>query len=230
MALSSLVGCALDLDEPDAESRGSAPVAPATSELQAVPSSRLCVTEGRVDTAAGQMLKVNVGGMRGVIAGDASRSAEVSFDFHGASAETAPLASGELRRQIGLKLRAKDTCNVVYVMWRAEASPTIRVAVKHNPGMSRHEQCGAGGYLDVAPRRAARAPTLAEGGRHTLHADLVGEELRVVTDGVVVWEGVLPAAAWSFDGPAGVRSDNLDLEFELRVPGGASGPTCPPAP
>ncbi|MEA2752645.1 MAG: hypothetical protein QOI41_6788, partial [Myxococcales bacterium] len=71
-----------------------------------------------------------MGGVRAVIAGDRSRAAELAFVYRGPSVSTAPLANGELRRQIGLKLRAQDTCNVVYVMWHVERSPGAFVSVR----------------------------------------------------------------------------------------------------
>jgi hypothetical protein len=51
-----------------------------------------------------------------------------------------------------------------------------------------------------------------------MKAELEGDSLRVLADGVAVWEGTLPAEALRFDGPVGVRTDNSDFAFELRAP------------
>lgn len=160
-----------------------------------------------------------------MIAGDHSRTAQVAFTYEGPSSVTTPLADGELRRQIGLKLRAKDSCNVVYVMWHIEPTQTVVVSVKHTEGASTHAQCGATGYENVRPEASAAAPAIERGIEHVLRADLDGSALRVTADGLVVWRGHLPPAAQSFDGPAGLRTDNGVFDVELRVPDGRSRST-----
>lgn len=188
--------------------------------LAAVPASRLCVTSGRIDQLDARTLMVDIGGMRAVVAGDSSRTAELGFTYRGPSSSTALLADGELRRQIGIKLNAKDTCNVVYVMWHVEPTPTIAVSVKYNPGMSRDEECGAGGYHNLIATRSMQPAPIHAGEAHTLRAELDGETLTVIADGSLAWQGTLPAELRSFAGPAGIRSDNGTFDFELSVPGG----------
>lgn len=194
--------------------------------LEPVPTSAVCVTSGAAAPAAsGRGLRVDAGGVRAVVAGDHSSAAEVAFVYEGPSAFDAPLANGEMRRQIGLKLRAQDTCNVVYVMWHIEPTPSVAVSVKHNAGASTHLECGAAGYDNLKPEASAPPAPVERGVPHVLRADLEGSELRVTADGNVVWRGHLPAAAFMFDGPAGFRTDNGTFDLELRVPGGraASG-------
>ncbi|MGI8569780.1 MAG: hypothetical protein ACR2KT_12280 [Methylocella sp.] len=53
---------------------------------------------------------------RAVALASGGRSAEIRFRYLGPSAETKPLASGELRRQIGLNSGRRITCNLVYAM------------------------------------------------------------------------------------------------------------------
>ena len=155
--------------------------------LQAVPRSALCFTAGKPGPSASTgPVRVAAGGVRAVVAGDHSRSVEVAFTYEGPSAVAAPLANGELRRQIGLKLRAKDTCNVVYVMWHIEPTQTVAVSVKHNAGESKHAECGATGYDNLQPATWARAPIIERGVPHVLRADLDGNDLRVTADGIVV--------------------------------------------
>lgn len=215
---------------------GGAPTAPpsqpgqpkADAALQAVSRSALCVSAGRVEAPAERRLRVDMGGVRAVVASDRSHAAALAFVYRGPSVSTAPLASGELRRQIGLKLRAQDTCNVVYVMWHVEPSSGVFVSVKHNAGASTHGECGAGGYENLKPRHSSAAPLIEPGAAHVLEAVLDGLDIVVKADGNVVWRGELPASALEFDGPVGLRSDNGTFDFELRVPGGSrAGGTCP---
>jgi hypothetical protein len=148
--------------------------------------------------------------------------AEIDFVYRGPTEADAPLASGELRRQIGLKLRAQNSCNVVYVMWHIEPAQGIVVSVKSNPGQRRHAECGAGGYDFLQPSRTQPVGPIRVGERHVLRAAIIGSDLHVVTDGVTSWQGQLPKAVFTFDGPVGVRSDNGDFDVELRA---AAAPT-----
>lgn len=145
-----------------------------------------------------------------------SNSAELRFRYHGSTAETTALASGEVRRQLGLKLRALDGCNVVYAMWRIAPPQTkLAVSVKRNEGQSRHIECGVRGYADVAAMRSAPIPTPVPGQSYVFAARIEGERMVVSVDTKDVWEGTLPKEAFAFDGPAGVRTDNVDIEFEF---------------
>jgi len=140
---------------------------------------------------------------------------QIDFVYRGLGAHDEPLASGELRRQIGLKLRARDTCNVVYVMWHIEPS---HVSVKSNPGQNQHTQCRDRGYVNVTPTSIpTEIAAIRVGERHTLRAAIVGDELHVVADDVLSWVGRLPPQAFDFDGPVGIRSDNADFDVELRA-------------
>ena len=151
--------------------------------------------------------------------GNAPRdSAEIAFAYRGPTARDAPLASGELRRQIGLKLRAQDTCNVVYVMWHAEPSSGIEVSVKSNPGQTTHEECADRGYAFIKPTWVGSAlPDVRDGSRHVLAASIAGSTLRVSAEGKPVWVGQLPPQAFEFNGPVGIRSDNGVFDVELRA-------------
>ena len=205
-----------------------APEAP--RRLERVTAARLCTDDGRIDVAGAHTLRTASPGMRATVAGDASRVAELVFRYLGPSDGSAPLANGELRRQIGLKLRAKDSCNVVYVMWHVEPTSGIFASVKRNPGAATHEQCGAGGYTNLPNLGATQPRPLRVGEWHRLRAEIDGSVLRVTADGVPAWERPLPPQAFEFDGPAGVRSDNGDFEFELLLPAPAKGPeprSCP---
>jgi hypothetical protein len=224
-------GCAAEEAEERRTDRPPLTLPPsASTDLEPVPPSSLCVTAGRVDEVGDSTVNVPVAAMRGYIEGDRSRSVEIVFRYGGPSRESAPLASGEMRRQIGLKLRAEDACNVVYVMWRLSDAPGVFTSVKVNPGMKTHEECFDHGYVNVRPDAAYPTPRLDDGRWHTLRADLEGDELRVSADGALAWRGRLPAVAFTIDGPAGVRTDNGDFDFELRVPRAARArASCAPA-
>jgi hypothetical protein len=193
--------------------------------LEPVSPSSFCVTSGRV-SATGTSMHVETAGMRGVAAGSAGSRAELAFTYRGPSRSDTPLANGEVRRQIGLKLRAQDTCNVVYVMMHVEPTPRVAVSVKRNAAKHTHAQCLDAGYINLAA--AKPVPAVVRDVPHVLSAEIDGRTLRVLADGAVVWEGVLPEAAFAFDGPSGVRSDNGTFDFELRVPAAVRpGATCP---
>jgi hypothetical protein len=209
-----------------ASSGESAPAAPAsasmittgTPTLLAVEPAKLVVTSGSIDVDGPSHFNVRAPSLRAELGTEPRSAVEVDFVYRGPTKSDAPLASGELRRQIGLKLRASDSCNVVYVMWHIEPSPGIVVSVKRNPGQNRHSQCGDRGYTFLRPTRSKTLDPIAVGERHQLRATIDERNLRVVTDGVESWVGSLPPSAFEFDGPVGLRSDNGEFEVELRAP------------
>lgn len=191
--------------------------------LQAISASNLCVTLGQVEKRGEHQLEVTSPAMRAVVADSRAQIATLHFVYEGPSAADAPLANGELRRQIGLKLRAEDTCNLVYVMWRIEPESQLVVSVKHNPGKHLHSECGAEGYRNVTPRHMGPLPALKPGDEHFLQAVMHEAELKVFVDHQLAWQGDVGAEALSFDGPVGLRTDNGRFAFELAAVG-ASGP------
>ena len=153
--------------------------------------------------------------MRATVTSAPARTVEARLRYLGPTKEVKRLASGELRRQLGFKLRAANTCNVVYVMWHIEPDSRLAVSVKSNPGMTTHVQCDAHGYLNLKPAHQSPVPILRPGEWHRLRARLAGEELDVSLDGHAVWQGSLGAEGMAFDGPVGLRSDNGRFELEL---------------
>jgi hypothetical protein len=185
-----------------------------------LPYTTLTVTEGSI-VPSGQG-SVRVPKMRAIAPGSTGQSARLEFTYRGPTDITEPLASGEIRRQIGLQLRARDACNIVYVMWRIEPKSEIVVQLKSNPGMHTSVQCGAGGYTTVKPSSAAPIQTLIQGSFHSLTAEIYGSQLGVYVDNTLSWIGDLPPEAFAFDGPVGIRSDNASFDFDLYTPGAAS--------
>jgi hypothetical protein len=195
--------------------------------LAQVDLSQVCVESGRIDPGEGGKLSLRTAGVRAVCANTLGAAVDIAFTYRGPSKETAPLASGELRRQIGLKLRAQDTCNLVYVTWHVAPTTGIHVSVKLNPGQKTHAECADRGYRNVLPTSKRDVAPIQVGERHTLAARIDGSTLRVAVDGAPAWEGTLPPEAFTIDGPVGIRSDNGEFDVELRAAPG-KGHACPP--
>ncbi len=177
----------------------------------------LCVTEGTIGETAGDRLSVNVPKMRAYVNTWASQAIELRFTYGGPTQKKVALGSGEMRQQFGLKLRAQDACNLVYAMWRVEPESRLVVSVKRNPRAHTSAACGERGYENVTPRRTSDLPRLRLGESHTLRAEMKKEELQVFVDDREVWAGEVGPDAAMIEGPVGIRSDNAQLEFELKA-------------
>jgi len=182
-----------------------------------VSRANLCVTEGVIEELPGARLSVSVPKMRAYLNALTPQFVEAHFTYLGSTGSEARLGSGELRRQFGLKLRAQDSCNLVYAMWRIEPESKLVVSVKSNPGQHTSAQCGNRGYRNIKPRLSAPVPALRSGETHTLRAEMNGAEMLVFVDNTLVWEGSVGPDALAFDGPVGIRSDNARLQIELRA-------------
>jgi len=188
--------------------------------LERVPITRLAVTRGAVVELPSGKLAIRDAKVRFVAPGT-SNAARVAFTYDGPTHAIVPLESGALREQFGLKLRAQDGCNLLYVMWRLRPVNEIVVSTKNNPGLTTSAQCGARGYTNLAPARREALPIVTAGSTHTLGAAIENGQLTVRADGAVVWEGALTAQALANDGPTGVRTDNVVGALELSAtPGG----------
>src|SRR6266849_5502686 len=113
------------------------------SALRRIDREKLCVTNGIVSALPDGRLAIDTPSSRAVVRVATAQTAEIRFRYLGPSEGSKPLASGELRRQIGLKLRAQDSCNLLYAMWHIEPDSRIAVSLKRNAGMHLHEQCRA---------------------------------------------------------------------------------------
>jgi hypothetical protein len=142
----------------------------------------------------------------------------VKFTYLGPTQEVSRLGNGEVRSQFGIKLRAQDTCNIVYVMWHFSPDQKIAVSVKRNPGQRTHEDCLDNGYINNIKPRVSRLPQpVGPDQPHTLSASMSGSNLTVMVDNTVAWEGDLGPVALEFDGPVGLRSDNAHVVFDFLV-------------
>jgi hypothetical protein len=185
------------------------------------------VTRGNVEALANGRVRVSEPKMRAVVPWSDGDDAELRFTYEGQSDGAAPLASGELRKQIGLKLRAEDGCNLVYVMWRIDNKQQIVVSLKRNRGQHTHRQCGARGYRNLVARAGTQPAPLAAGVEHRMHAKLDGRVLRVWVDRQLAWEGDIGDEAAALRGAAGVRSDNGRFEVELLARPSSKAPEVP---
>lgn len=185
-------------------------------------SADFCVTEGSVEKGPGDRLSVNVPKVRAYLSRATAPSAEIRFRYIGPTKEESKLGSGQVRTQFGLKLRAQDPCNLVYVMWRIAPESKLVVSVKRNPSEHTSAQCGNRGYTNIKPSKASPVPRLAPGQSHTLRAEMKEQELRVFVDNKEVWDGNIGSDAGRLEGPIGIRSDNAQFDFSYlaRKPAG----------
>ena len=208
LVLSRFLGMALAIGGVGAASTGDCEEIAATAE----------VTSGALTPSGPGRFRTRSGNFRANFAGAKRRHVGLRFKYRGPSQGMIPLASGEERRQIGLKLRAADSCNLIYVMWHLAPSHEIEVSVKHNPGQSRHEECRDHGYRFIRPSwQWDQLRPIEPGEQRDLRASLRGRQLKVWTDGRLAWRGTLPEEIFQFDGPAGVRSDNGEFEIEPEL-------------
>jgi hypothetical protein len=163
---------------------------------------------------------------RGYVTRSTTDVVELRFTYLGATQMQEPLASGASRQQFGLKLRAADACNLLYVMWRLAPSAQIVVSEKTNPDEHTSAQCGNHGYHDLVPELSDSIPALQPGVAHRLRARIDGRALLVWADDKLVWRGGLSPNAVRLVGPVGFRTDNVRLRFQLSVEN-APGPSVP---
>ncbi len=188
-----------------------------------IPRGSLCVTEGAVDSQQGDRFSVDTAKMRAYVNGWTSQAIEAHFTYLGPTVEESRLGSGDIRRQFGLKLRAQNACNLVYVMWRFEPQSKIVVSVKKNPGETTSAECGNRGYRNIRANHSRSAPAVHQGDTHDVDAEMQGTELKVTVDGNEVWDGDVGPVAAGLKGPVGIRSDNVRLAFDLGA-GPLDGP------
>jgi hypothetical protein len=91
--------------------------------------SEFIVTKGQV-RIDGDWFAIDHPKVRAHLRVATAESAELRFRYHGDTDTIARLYSGGTPRQVGFMLRARDTCNVGYVMWRIAPQPQIAVSVR----------------------------------------------------------------------------------------------------
>ncbi len=215
------------VEAPPAASPARAPTAPEGVDADAaiawreVPFADLCVTSGAVSPGVDGAF-ITLGPTFRAVDGAASEGgARLTFEYVGSTDRVSAPGSGVVHRQIGLKLRAKDPCNVLEVVWRLSPVDDVVVAMKHNPGQSTSAACGEHGYTTVAPVERADPPAIVAGSDHVVEARIDGPRLDVFIDEALVWRGNLTPEADRLRGPVGVRSDNVKARGRLSVAGEA---------
>lgn len=196
------------LPTPIAEIKKPATPQDALNKLKPYNPRSLDLVVGSVEPEEGKSAEFAVSSpkLRAYIPGSDGRQVKVRFKYNGPSEETASFASGRARAQIGLKLRAQDSCNVLYVMWRIDPDQRIMVSGKTNPGQRLNRECGNAGYANLRATSVTHPPLVKPGETHTLGAYLEDEVLQVFVDDKLVWKG--DVGTLSYDGPSGLRTDN----------------------
>jgi len=193
------------------------------------PRSDLRVSLGEISQTKSGYLTVVGPKERAVRTSGEHSSAVLQFRYRGPSEKTALLDSGSLVRQIGLKMRAMNTCNLLYIMWRIKPTEELYIALKRNPGKVTYKECQANGYMQLARvRLKPLGITAATHKPHRLGASVTetaGQFTCTVTiDGRKVWSGKIdPKHISDIKGPVGVRSDNGSFIFKLLVTDDADG-------
>src|SRR5271167_4016291 len=147
---------------------------PSTKAQSKAQLSDFDVSDGKIEVAAGNRLMVGSKEMRATLK-ETGRAQKVTvhFTYLGPTSEVSLLGNGEVRHQFGLKLKAQDICNLVYVMWNFDTQK-MAVSVKLNPGQRSHEECLDRGYINnIKPRVLLPPPAVHVDQPHTLSADLV---------------------------------------------------------
>lgn len=175
----------------------------------------VCVTNGAVEKDPSGKFVINTPSSRAVVKGSDDSAAAIKFEYLGPAAGETKLASGVVRRQLGIKLRAEDSCNVIYVMWGIEPQPGLIVSMKVNEGKTNHAECGVKGYKLVPSTFEKVIAPIKIGESRTLAANLDdNNKLTIRVDGEVAWEGTAFPTAKTMYGYTGVRTDNVRMRFE----------------
>ncbi len=179
-----------------------------------VAPSEVCVTNGEVAKQDDRNFGIDSPSSRAVVKSSDEDFAAIEFEYLGPTLKEAPLASGRLVRQMGLKLHAQDSCNVIYIMWNVDPEVGIQISTKINPKKSTHAQCGVKGYKLVHQSKPGEIPAIRIGEPRRLEAAMKDSTLTVKVDDKTVWQGDLGAEAVKISGYSGIRTDNVRMRFK----------------
>lgn len=184
----------------------------ASSASRGVALAQLCPTLGTLERLEPSRFYHPGPKLRATAADSTGDFAALTFRYLGPSPQPVALASGERRAQIGLKLGARDSCNVGYVMWRLSPPVGVVASWKSNPG-TRHAQCGNRGYRKLRSVWSAPVELPKVGSEHELSARIEGGLVHAWIDGRPVLRAALEPGMSAGSGEAGLRSDNLRFEL-----------------
>ena len=176
------------------------------------------VTSGKIEKAPGNRLTVNTGEVRASLKFQTPHSLTLKFTYLGPTAEVSRFANGGVVSQLGIRLRAQDYCNTIFVAWRFAPLQRILVSVRRNAGMTTRAECmDKGNINNIKPRVFAPLPPVRPNEPHTLTASMDGSKLTVAADGKIVWQRDLGPVVLEFNGPVGLLSDNARVIFDASV-------------
>lgn len=188
------------------------------------PNNDLVTTSGEINiTKSGAFLTNLVPTMRAYSSNSDGDVALLRFRYRGETEVVNKLASGAIRQQVGLKLRATDTCNVLYVVWQIYPKEQITIARKDNEGMTRHSECGATGYVNIKKYPVPESLTARSMTTRYLAAEIIDEErLELYLDNVLYDTIDLDSNTKKYlkrtrMGHSGLRTDNVDLIFKFMA-------------
>jgi hypothetical protein len=150
-----------------------------------------------------------------------SQIIRLEFDSAQALNEAQALESGEIRHQFGLFFRARDQCNLIYVMLRidktgnATDAAELSVQEKKNPGKSMHQDCANNGYRNLSSSSNSKRVKLSSTSINQLELHDTGKDFVVWLNGERVWQHDAEEFSRPADGYIGVRSDNIKWRFKL---------------
>ena len=192
----------------------------AAGKVEPVSPGDLDVTSGKVRPLRSGLLEIDHNSVRAVQKGRWAQNGKIRFESRGQTAELKPFKSGIVKEQIGLKLRAMNGCNLVYVMWTLAPKEEITVRIKENPGKTESDDCENDGYTLLNTYRVPKKKSARNGRTSRLQADFVSKghkhHVRVYVDNVRVLQVRIPHSfVATVNGPVGLRSDNG--RFRLRL-------------
>ena len=173
----------------------------------------LCATSGSYEVAKGMMETSSVQ-TRGLLTTTSQQGISLLFSYKGPPEEVKAFRSGLKRQQIGVKVKAQDSCNLIYVMWRFGEKDSIVVSRKLNPGQHSHKECLNHGYKTIATLPAPKI--IREGEFHRLNVSIDKNQLKVMADGENLWQGILEEELSQLQGPLGIRTDNGKFVFKTE--------------
>lgn len=137
----------------------------------------------------------------------------LDWAYFGPSTEPGTLDSGILRRQIGLKLRSADPCNLLYVMREVDPEHRIFVQAKMNPGMKTSDECGSNGYINLGDTPVD--PAVLGKLSATFRTVIGVEQLEVRENGKLMLSIAIDGPLSKLKGHYGVRSDSGRFVFKI---------------
>lgn len=196
-----------------------------------VDASQVCVTNGEIVKHSVDRFVIESPSSRAVVKSSDDDFAAIEFEYLGPTSTDAALASGRIVRQLGVKLHARDSCNVIYVMWNTDPSAGVQISTKINPTKSTHAQCGVKGYKLVYESKPGEIPAIRIGEPRRLEAALKDRTLTVKIDDKDVWRGDIGEDAVKSSGYSGIRTDNVRVRFKwLTAPQLPAGKAAKDAP